>query len=179
MYHCDLVGEAAGAWLTPSLPDYEPGALWFVHKGKPEPQRRPRAAATPYGARVRDDPKNQTYGDRIRWAWRDAGSPDLGAAPIVLVCRFYFARPATHWNSKGQLSAAGLRNPYHTSARDGDLSNLIKAIEDALNGLAWVDDRQVIGYAGSRKAWTQHPQEPARVEVSARALRTDVDWMGT
>lgn len=167
---------AAREWVTPSLPDVEPGDIWFTVPGKPEPLRRHRAGIR--GGRVAtfDDPRNGQYADRIRWAWRDTGGINLGTQPVVLVVRAYFARPAGHWTTKGALSKAGHRNPYMT--RRPDLDNILKAFMDALNGLAWVDDSRVIGFAGSCKKWTSHPDEPARAEVTARALRTDVDWVG-
>lgn len=46
-----------------------------------------------------------------------------------------------------------------------DLSNLIKAAEDALNGIAWVDDRQVVGV----EAWRYvSKEEPERLEVEIK-----------
>jgi Holliday junction resolvase RusA-like endonuclease len=158
-------------------PDIGPGDIWFTVPGKPEPLRRHRAGIR--GGRVAtfDDPRNGTYADRIRWAWREAGAVDLGDSPVVLVVRAYFARPKGHWTTKGTLSTAGKRAPYMTGRPD--LDNLVKAVMDALNGHAYRDDSQVINYAGSGKHWTRAPGEPARLEVTARALRTDVDWMGT
>ena len=150
--------------------------IWFTVPGKPEPLRRHRAGIRAGRVATFDDPRNRTYADRIRWAWRAAGAIDLDRAPIVLVVRAVFARPATHWTSKGALSKAGRSTPYPIGRPD--LDNVIKAVMDALNGLAWRDDSQVIGYAGSHKTYTQTPDEPARLEVRARALRTDVDWMG-
>ena len=152
--------------------------LWFTVPGKPEPLRRHRTGTVGGHARAYDDPRNGPYADRIRWAWREAGGISLGDAPVILVVRAVFARPATHWTSRGVLSKQGHRTPYNTSKKNGDTSNIIKAVEDALNGYAWDDDSQIIGYAGSHKTYTQTPDEPARLEVRARALRTDVDWMG-
>jgi len=49
---------------------------------------------------------------------------------------------------------------YIADKRPGDLDNIIKAIQDGLNGIAWLDDRQVIEIKARR-----HRGGPERAEV--------------
>lgn len=113
----------------------------FKVPGTPEPLRRHRAGSR--GGRVVtfDDPRNQPYQDRIRWAWREAGAESFGTDLVALYVAAVFRRPESHWTSRGFLSAAGRRavNPSRS-----DVDNIAKNVMDALNGLAWVDDRQVM-----------------------------------
>ena len=84
-----------------------------------------------------------------------------------------------HWEGPVQLSLV-VRHAIPASwpawkkeaARQGalpctskpDESNVRKAIEDALNGLAYVDDKQVVAGDGNRKEWADEPC----VEVTLR-----------
>ncbi len=118
--------------------------------GTPEPHRRHRSVTR--GGRVvtYDDPLNTNYSDRIRWAWRDAGSPTINAGLFILSVTACFPRPKSHLRrSDGGLTAAGLRTPNPSRI---DVDNILKAPMDALNGLAWADDRQCIA-ASVRKQW--------------------------
>lgn len=140
----------------------------FTVNAPPEPLRRHRAARRGDRVVAIDDPKNQPYADLIRWAWRDAGGVTLGHHPIELSCMFILKRPKSHWMVGGELSAAGLCS-YLPVTRRGDLSNLIKAVEDALNGLAWDDDSQITSITASM-LWTETPDEQPRTTVIARSL---------
>lgn len=55
------------------------------------------------------------------------------AGPVRLSLTFYLAR--------GGNTSPGLTLPVHQSC--GDLSNFLKAVEDACNRVVWIDDRQV------------------------------------
>lgn len=139
-------------------------SVHFVIPGLPEPRREPPIGRRgPYA-----HPGNETYYDRVRWAWRAAGSVDFGIDPIELSVVAHFPRPITHWRKGGHLTPSGERNPHKVSRPD--LSNLIKAIEDALNGLAYHDDSQIVAYGRPRKVWTVTPTDPACVHVAIRAL---------
>jgi crossover junction endodeoxyribonuclease RusA len=39
---------------------------------------------------------------------------------------------------------------YIAKGQPGDLDNIIKAIQDGLNGIAWIDDRQVVELQAKR-----------------------------
>lgn len=69
-----------------------------------------------------------------------AGAAPL-ACPVDLLVEFRFAIPASWPAWKRELAAAGL--VHHT--RKPDCSNLVKAIEDACNGVLFKDDGQVVG----------------------------------
>lgn len=69
-----------------------------------------------------------------------AGADPL-TCPVDLLVEFRFAIPASWPKWKRDLAAMGL--VHHT--RKPDCSNLIKAIEDACNGVLFKDDGQVVG----------------------------------
>lgn len=83
-----------------------------------------------------------------------------GGIPIILEGRFVFPRPAS-------IPAA-----VYYKASKPDLSNLIKNVEDALNGVAWVDDGQVVGYGDSEKVYTDG-DVGAHAFISIRAIPRD------
>jgi crossover junction endodeoxyribonuclease RusA len=56
--------------------------------------------------------------------------------PVNVVIDFVFARPKSH------LRKSGVREDAPVLPRS-DLDNMAKAVLDALNGVAWVDDSQV------------------------------------
>ena len=77
----------------------------------------------------------------IRDEWQAQGRVRLPDGPLYLQLTIYQRRPKDHWTTRGVLSAAGRRSPYPTTRPDA--SNVLKLVEDALNGLAWRDDAQI------------------------------------
>lgn len=66
----------------------------------------------------------------------------------------------------------------HRQKRVGDLDNYVKAISDALNGIAFVDDKYIM----AEKSRMHHDRENPRVEVRVRRWElgeyTMKDWNG-
>lgn len=107
--------------------------------GRPVPLGRARTA----GRRHYLPARSRRFREVVETTWLAAGRPSLGAATFALSARFYGAHP------------------------NADLDNLLKAILDALNGLAFVDDRQLVCLAGVHK-----------FAADARGARTELDlWI--
>jgi len=84
--------------------------------------------------------------------------PQLLTGPIKLGVRFYRAPLKSFSKDKRELAMSGKFRP----ATRPDLDNLIKGIKDALNGIMWQDDSQVIEYiVGTGKYFG----DPPRVEI--------------
>jgi len=113
-------------------------AITFEVPGDPVPQPRPRIttrgghghAYTPASHAI------HAYRAAIAAAARSAGATPTDAAPLTLIVDLVFARPKSHYRK------SGLRDDAPKLPR-ADCSNVLKGIEDALNGVAWVDDSQV------------------------------------
>ena len=75
------------------------------------------------------------------------------AGPISVTVEFVAQRPKT----------TKLNSPR------GDIDNYMKAIFDALNERAWVDDKQIC-ICHARKAWTASNDEPGYIKVSIEEL---------
>lgn len=93
----------------------------------------------------------------IRAAWDAAGRPRLPELPLALEVVASFERPASHYRRDGRLSATG-RRAIPGGVRDWD--NLAKAASDALNHLAWRDDR-LICWASVEKRFTTRGEAPS------------------
>lgn len=113
-------------------------AISFSVDGDPVPQ--PRARITVRGkhghAYTPRDHKIHAYRAAIAAAAVKAGATPTDAAPVTLIVDLVFARPKSHFVKSG-LKANAPKLPR------ADCSNCLKGIEDALNGVAWVDDTQV------------------------------------
>lgn len=77
---------------------------------------------------------------------------------VALTVRAFFSIPKS-WSLKKQRSAA-LGEIMHT--KRPDLDNVVKAIKDGANGVAWKDDSQVVDVRASKRYGTP------RVEVEVR-----------
>lgn len=91
--------------------------------GKPIPLQRSRTSSGRHYLPAR----SKTYRLLVQATWMQAGRPTLGDTPFTMSARFHGARA------------------------NADLDNLVKAILDALNGLAFTDDSQLVCLSGCHK----------------------------
>ena len=75
--------------------------------------------------------------------------------PLSLTVRFWVPRPKGHYGVRGLRPSA----PPYPAVRP-DVTKLLRAVEDALTGIVWRDDAQVI-FQHALKGYG----EPARAEV--------------
>jgi Holliday junction resolvase RusA-like endonuclease len=61
---------------------------------------------------------------------------------VKLYLTFYLTRPKNHWTKTCELSKTGRQRPHPTV--QPDLTKLIRSTEDALTGILWKDDCQVV-----------------------------------
>jgi crossover junction endodeoxyribonuclease RusA len=68
--------------------------------------------------------------------------------PMRIKVTFLFARPQSHYRANGQLKPSA---PRHCTSRIGDLDKLCRALCDALQGLCYLDDSQIIELNANRR----------------------------
>jgi Holliday junction resolvase RusA-like endonuclease len=108
--------------------------------------RLPRAARS--GAR----PSSTTLGRR-------AGFPQPGAIALSVV--FIMPRPLSHRRKDGTTLPSA---PRHHITKP-DTTKMLRAIEDALTGIAWIDDAQVIVQTAAKR-YARLGEEPgAKVTI--------------
>ena len=90
----------------------------------------------------------------VRFAALERRPPDWDmTTPMQLDLTFWFARPASHYGTKNGITYLKANAPAQpVSARLGDIDKLSRAVLDALSGVAYLDDRQVIQLE-ARKAY--------------------------
>jgi Holliday junction resolvase RusA-like endonuclease len=102
--------------------------------GIPKAQGRPRAFRLGDGIRMYDPETSRdwkrTVLDRVATAWGDRGAPIEG--PVLIELHFDLPRP----------KSLPKRVLHHTKKPDVD--NLAKAVKDAIKGIVYRDDSQVV-----------------------------------
>ena len=105
-----------------------------VGKGRPRFDPRTRRAYTDSTTRLAER--------RVQAEWIAAGRPRLPDGAIVMTIEIAVARPQSHLRTNGELNAAGLRAPW--PLRKPDVDNAAKNFADALSGLAFRDDKDIV-----------------------------------
>lgn len=121
--------------------------------GHPVPQGRPKATVIGGHARIYKPAKSRRWEEDARQVARQV----MGIQPPVKGCiaidvQNHIAPPAGWPDWKRQAALAGQIKPTGKP----DLSNLLKAAEDALNGIAWVDDAQIVAVRAG-KHYSEQP----------------------
>ena len=138
--------------------------LTFEIPGDPVAKARPRAAMVAGRARLYTPAKTEKYEARVALFAQQAmaGRPVM-AGPVALSVTALFPIPAS-WPKKRQ-AAARAGTEQHT--KRPDLDNILKAIKDGMNGVAWKDDSQVCVLRECRKGYSDTPRVLVTVEEIA------------
>lgn len=103
----------------------------------PSVKRRPRFKRVGQHVKTYSDPKDVAFKKAVQLiAKTQIDYPLTGPLRCELV--FFIKRPKT------------VKDKYPTSSRTGDVDNHAKAVLDALNGLAYTDDSQIISLTCSK-----------------------------
>lgn len=100
------------------------------------------------------------YKDEIAWMARQHFSAPF-SAPVAVRAKFFYPIPQSWSKRDKEKASAGMLRP----AVKPDIDNVIKGLFDALNGIAWTDDKLVVEEHSSK--W--YSNEP-RIEVEVRLV---------
>lgn len=115
------------------------------------------------GVRVSDDnPKGRSWKHTVAYSAREVFRGELLSAPLAVTMRFYRPRPANHFGKRG-LNKTGLN--AHSPATRPDVLKLARCAEDALTGIVFRDDAQIV-----EEHLFKHWGEPSRLEIEIREL---------
>ena len=136
----------------------------FTIQGEPVPQGRPRAGKNKTtGDVVMYDPmKSRDYKHYVRLVASQYKPPKLIEDAVMLTVKVYRSIPAS-WSKVNQQKARdGILRPKSKP----DLSNYIKGVEDAIEGVLLKNDSQVVEYGNCGKWYSDSP----RIEVIVKVL---------
>jgi len=112
----------------------------FTIEAEPVAQGRPRFSTVHGQARAYDPIESRRYKQFVRTMAAQHAPEKPSTSPICLRLDVYRPIPKSFSNKKRTAAENGLIRP--TTKPDG--SNYLKLVEDALNGLMWVDDSQIV-----------------------------------
>lgn len=127
----------------------------FTVPGEPVAQGRPRFTTQHGYVRAYDPQKSRDYKQVVRMAALDA-CPQRMLGPLVMTVDIYRGIPKSWSKVKQHAAERGIIKPILKP----DVDNYVKAIKDALNGVCYVDDSQVVVLMISK----YYSREP-RVEI--------------
>lgn len=140
----------------------------FTVLGRPQPAGSKRGFQHPHAGRivVVDDAKwSRPWKQEVAstaLAYRPA---ELLAGPLVLELTFYVARPRGHYGTGRNAARLRPSAPAFPTTKP-DATKLLRAVEDALTGVIWRDDAQVVDQHVYKRYGT-----PERVEIMVAEKR--------
>lgn len=111
----------------------------FIVEIDPEGKARPRFSQK--SRTVYTPNKTKKYEKRVRAAFLESGGETIPAGCYVAITvDAYFRIPKSYTKGKRLACQHNVNRP----AKKPDIDNVLKAVMDALNGAAYVDDKQVV-----------------------------------
>lgn len=121
--------------------------LEFTVHGRPQPAGSKKGFVNPRTSRVVivDDAKNsRPWKQQVAGAALDAmGDTPMLNGPVELAVTFFLARPKGHYGTGRNADALKPSAPEHPTVKP-DTTKLLRAVEDAMTGIVWRDDAQVV-----------------------------------
>lgn len=131
----------------------------FAILGEPVAQGRPRAGKTRRGKTVLYDPKkSRDFKTYVKLSASQHAPKNPLQGPIHLEVSIFRPIPKSFSKKKTAKAEARLLRP----TTKPDSSNYVKLIEDALNGVIWKDDSQIVSLV-VHKFYSQKPRVNIRV----------------
>lgn len=139
--------------------------IQFTVYGEPVPQGRPRAGIRKHGDTVsivmRDPTNSKNYKQYVGWTASQHRPIELITSAVSLTVKVF--RPIPKMSKiKHKQAVDGVLRPISKP----DLSNYIKGVEDAIEGILLKNDSQVIDYGQSGKWYGEVP----RIEVTINLI---------
>lgn len=147
----------------------------FTAIGKPQPAGSKRGFPIrrkngSIGVAMSDDnPKAKGWQSIVADAAREAYQGELLRGPLVVRMHFYLVRPKGHFGTGRNAGTVKESAPPYP-AKKPDVLKLARGTEDALSGVVFADDAQIV-VEMLHKSWG----EPARVEVELFEISPDSD----
>jgi Holliday junction resolvase RusA-like endonuclease len=117
-------------------------SITFFVPGIPRPGGSKRGFVIPGTKRVvitEDCKKSKDWRTSVAWAAKEKITAPM-TGPLEVRFLFTLARPKGHLNSKGFVKPSA---PSYPAVRP-DCTKLVRSTEDALKGIAWLDDSQIV-----------------------------------
>lgn len=124
----------------------------FTIPGEPRGKGRPRFSR---GGHAYTDERTRSYEQLVAMCFGQSGGT-LAMGAVRVTINAYYGVAKTDSKRKRAEKLAGVLPPN----KKPDIDNLVKIILDALNGVAYMDDAQVVALH-AHKHWAEH----GRVEV--------------
>lgn len=137
--------------------------ITFTVYGEPVAQGRPKASTSTGFVKMYDPKKSKDYKDYVKLAASEHAPDALLEGPLGMVLTVYRSIPKSISKSpkKAMLAEAGHIVPITKP----DVDNYLKGVKDALKGVIWKDDSQVVEVF-ARKRYSARP----RIEVKIKEL---------
>lgn len=135
--------------------------IQFTVYGEPVAQGRPKFSTAGGFPKAYDPAKSRHYKDYVRLAATEHAPAVPLEGPLGMVLTVYRSTPKSFSKRKAALAEDGKLTP----TTKPDVDNYLKGVKDALKGVIWRDDSQVVEvYA--RKRYSARP----RIEVKIKEL---------
>jgi len=138
----------------------------IVIPGKPMTWARAKANFRSGKPHYYTAPDREAKMGEIALLWTAARLPKL-EGPLAIECEFLFDRPASHFNSSGAVKEKHLLTRPGRGKYGGDIDNLVKIVQDALNTVAYRDDSQIAELRAVKRYATGDEQCETRVAITA------------